>query len=98
MFDEKCHLDQTSLDHLGNALIFMVRYAVGRKTAADIATTSALKNFWDILPEVTRCRIVDEIQDGIKVEKIAEEVGIKPAHDSWVWDEFIAWVNKKDQK
>jgi len=71
-------------NHLGNAFIFMVRYALPRKTSADMATVSALKSWWSDIPEAHRKIIIDEI----KSEKDLYE------NDPFLWDEFLEWSEK----
>ena len=68
-------------NHLGNAFIFMVRYALPRKTAADMATTSALRVWWKDIPSTQKNIILEEI----KREKDLRD------HDPWLWDEFLEW-------
>ena len=75
----KDHMKQNRLNSLGNAFIFMVRYALPRKTSADMATVTALRAWWDDIPETHKKIILDEIEN---------EKGLWD-NDTWLWDEFL---------
>lgn len=70
-------------NHLGNAFIFMVRYALPRTTSADMATTSALKVYWEDIPDNHKKMIIEHIE----VEK--DMYG----KDPFIWNDFLKWVN-----
>lgn len=54
-------LTKQQQDHIGNSLIFMCRYALGRKTSADMACFNAIKNLWEFVPKQQRKIIKEEI-------------------------------------
>lgn len=66
-------------NHMGNAFIFMVRYALSRKTSADMATVSALRSNWDIIPSIHRDIILKEIESELNLFD----------EDPWLWQGFI---------
>jgi hypothetical protein len=74
-------------NNLGNAFVFMVRYALPRKTSADMATTTALRWWWDEIPEVHRQRIIAEI----------EECKDLYGNDPFLWDDFLKWVETAER-
>ena len=69
-------------NNLGNAFVFMVRYALPRKTSADMATTTALKWWWDEIPETHRKIIIEEIEGGKALY----------GNDPFLWDDFLKWA------
>ena len=71
--------DDKKQNHLGNAFIFMVRYALPRETSADMATVTALRSWWREIPNTHRKRILEEIKS---------EKGLW-GQDTWLWDEFL---------
>lgn len=75
------------LNQLGNAFIFMVRYALPRKTSADMATVTALKSWWSDIPETHKKIILSEMES---------EKGMWD-NDTWLWDEFLEWVKKEGE-
>ncbi len=72
------------LNQLGNAFVFMVRYALPRKTSADMATVTALKSWWKEIPATHKKMILQEMES---------EKGLW-GNDSWLWDEFLEWERK----
>ena len=77
-------LSRQAQNHLGNALIFMTRYALPRNTSADMATTSALKVLWDEVLDADRQRIIDTIES----EKDLY------GNDPMLWNEFLKGVKQ----
>jgi len=73
-------MNKMKQNHLGNAFIFMARYALPRKTSADMATTAALRIYWSQIPETHKKRILEEIEN---------TKDLYPEHDPWLWDEFV---------
>lgn len=71
--------------YLGNAFVFMVRYSLPRKTSADMATTSALKVYWEEIPGSHKKMILEHIRD---------EKGFY-GKDPFIWDDFLKWVDNK---
>ena len=71
-------------NHLGNAFIFMVRYATARNTSADMATTTALKVWWEDIPNTHKHIIIEEIASGKDLY----------GYDAWIWNEFLKWATK----
>lgn len=69
-------------NNLGNAFVFMVRYALPRKTSADMATATALKWWWSELPETHRKIIIEEIEGGKDLY----------GNDPFLWDDFLKWA------
>ena len=69
------------LNQMGNAFIFMVRYALPRKTSADMATNTALKSWWKHIPVTHRRTILQEMES---------EKGMWD-NDTWLWDDFLKW-------
>lgn len=78
--------DKRKANVLGNMAIFCVRYALGRKTSADMACTTSLKFWWDEIPENQQKIILEEIESEKNL------IG----HDSWLWDDFVKWVNEHE--
>jgi hypothetical protein len=74
-------------NNLGNAFAFMVRYALPRKTSADMATTTALRWWWDEIPAVHRQRIIAEIEEGKDLY----------GNDPFLWDDFLKWVETAER-
>jgi hypothetical protein len=74
-------------NNLGNAFIFMVRYALPRKTSADMATTTALRWWWEEIPQAHKKIILEEIRDGKDLY----------GNDPFLWDDFLKWVESAER-
>jgi len=74
----------SSRNHLGNSFIFMVRYALTRKTSADMATVSALRSNWNNIPCLHRDIILKELRS---------ELELRTEEDDWLWDGFISDID-----
>ena len=72
-------MKKNKLNNLGNAFIFMVRYALPRKTSADMATVTALRAWWDDIPETHKKIILSDITAGKGLWE----------NDTLIWDEFL---------
>lgn len=78
-------LTNNQKNHIGNALLFMCRYSYNRKTSADMASVSALKALWELIPENQRRLIIDEIKTEIEVID----------NDIFLWTDFLNWEKNK---
>jgi len=77
-------------NHIGNALMFMCRYAYPRKTSADMACNSALKALWEFVPEHIKKLIKDEITTEIDLNNTA--------NNPFLWKDFLDWSVKYENK
>lgn len=74
-------------NHIGNALIFMCRYSYPRQTSADMATVLALKALWELVPDIQKDIILDEMTSEIENKTIA--------NDPFLWFDFLEWSEKQ---
>ena len=82
----KNEINSNQKNHIGNALIFMCRYAYTRNTSADMACNSALKALWEFVPDSHRKIIIDEIKSEAELGNITS--------NPFLWNDFLNWINK----
>ena len=81
-------LTKNQQDHIANALIFMCRYSYPRKTSADMASVSALKSLWELVPNQQRKKIVEEIKENKDLYQ----------NEPCLWNDFLEWESKDEHK
>ena len=79
-------MNSNQKNHIGNALIFMCRYAYTRNTSADMACNSALKALWEFVPDNHKKIIIDEIKSEIEL--------VSTTNNTFLWNDFLKWINK----
>ena len=82
----KNEINSNQKNHIGNALIFMCRYAYTRNTSADMACNSALKALWEFIPDGHRKIIIDEIKSEAELGNITS--------NPFLWNDFLNWIDK----
>lgn len=81
-------MNKNQQNHIGNALIFMCRYAYARNTSADMACNSALKSLWEFVPDNQKRIIIEEIKTEVELGNIA--------NNPFLWNDFLKWVETKE--
>ena len=74
-------------NHLDTLALFATRYAIPRRTSADMAVTSALRVWWDDISPKVQKMILGEISSECRLYD----------NDPWLWDEFLKEKGVEDE-